>query len=148
MWMRLHMAEMWVAECLRCHATVPQPAHVPPGERAEAFRVLQKFLADHESCCVELGEGPCVTLSFLGRTETRKARSAEVLIFPEHCANHRTKARRYWIEPAGQGYKLPLVVTVEYRCKCLDSQMAETEPLEVRDFAHHTIPRTNPPNRT
>jgi hypothetical protein len=88
-----------------------------------------------------------VTLTFSGRTEAGNARSGDVLVFPDHCPHHRAKARRYWIEPAGQGYALPLVVTVEYRCRCLDSRTAETEPKEVRDIAQHTIPKTNPPNR-
>jgi hypothetical protein len=59
----------------------------------------------------------------------------DVLIFPEHCPNHGAKAGRYWIEPAGEGYELLLVVTVQYRCGpqgCTDSKSAATEPREAR----------------
>jgi hypothetical protein len=77
---------------------------------------------------------------------------SDVPIFAEHCPNHGAKARRYWVESAGEGYELPYIVTVEYGCRraqgCLQSQNTAQEPREVRDFAGHRIPKTAPPRRT
>jgi len=75
--------------------------------------------------------------------------AGDLLIFAEHCPNHGARAGRYWVEPAGEGYELPYVVTVEYKCRegCLDSQNVAKEPRGVRDFAQHRIPRSKPPRR-
>jgi hypothetical protein len=65
--------------------------------------------------------------------------TGEVLILAEHCPNHGAKAACYWVEPAGEGYELPLVVTVQYRCKEGCTESKSIKPLFDSD---HTVPGT------
>jgi hypothetical protein len=51
------------------------------------------------------------------------------------------------MEPAGEGYEHPYVVTVRYKCGCLESQSVKDEPKWVRDFAGRNVPKTTPPTK-